>query len=105
MPIQSDQLALMPQTNAIVTNSYGQCNLTRYLFLSVLFDIMWLGDSIFAGVKAPSCCQCFARAAFIEQSDHPLLNAMLNPGLHAPVIGPEVAGTKFAFGVEFVVMI
>ena len=79
--------------------------MTRYLLLSVLFDIRWSDDLIFAGAKAPSCYQCFARAAFIEQSDHPLLNATLNPGLHAPVIGPEVAGTKFAFGVELVVMI
>lgn len=79
--------------------------MTRYLLLSVLFDIRWSDDSIITGVKATSCYQCFAIAAFIEQSDHPLLNATLNPGLHAPVIGPEEAGTKFAFGVEFVVMI
>ena len=79
--------------------------MTHYLLLSVLFDIRWFGDSIFAGAKSPSCYQCFARAAFIEQSDHPLLNATLNPGLHGPVIGPEAAGTKFIFRVEFVVMI
>ena len=79
--------------------------MTRCLFLSVLFDIRWFGDSIFAGAKAPSCCQCYAIAAFIEQSDHPLLNATLNPGLHALVIGLEVPETKFTFRVEFVVMI
>lgn len=66
---------------------------------------MGFHDSIFAGAKAPSCCLYFARATFIEQSDHPLLKATINPGLHELVIGPEAVGTKFAFGVEFVVMI